>query len=202
MQIPKHPYGSRKREDTRPQKPVLADNRDAGSRSSLDRFMDKMLKISIWTLCILGIPIIIFALFNTGPESRVNNGDSTDYISGFSKGFSSTPATSKTPAVNVYPSETQRVSVTGTVIEAEVSKDQWDRQTIVLGVANEQGVYICKFPHEEAKRLFGQIAALITQGNAKAFMITLSGLPADNPSYKKNGMTLLEKCQFTHWRII
>ena len=131
-----------------------------------------------------------------------NDGSPTDYMKGFSMGFSSQTESPESPSVDIYPSEDKRVSITGMVIETEVSKDQWDRQTIVLGVITDNGTYICKFPHEEAKRLFGQIAALITQGNPKGFLITLSGLPVNRPDYNKYKMTVLEKCKFTHWRII
>ena len=108
----------------------------------------------------------------------------------------------ESPAVDVYPSEGTRKSITGIVVGSEVVKDQWDRQTIILAVVAGNESYLCKFPHEEAKRLFGQIAALITQGNAKGFLITLSGLPKGYESYKEGEINLLVNCRFTHWQIM
>ncbi len=107
-----------------------------------------------------------------------------------------------TSSIDVLPSESHRITITGKSLGETQSKDAYGNATIVLAIRDTYGKeYLCAFSHEESERLLNQmtelLAGAITHGHYKDIKIVVSGIPTGQV-YK--GFKMLKACRFISWQ--
>ena len=107
-----------------------------------------------------------------------------------------------TSSIDVLPSESYRITITGKSLGERQSKDAYGNATIVLAIRDTRGKeYLCAFSHEESERLLDQMSKLVagalTGGHYKDIKIVVSGIPTGQV-YK--GFKMLKKCRFISWQ--
>lgn len=107
-----------------------------------------------------------------------------------------------TGSIDVLPSESHRITITGKSLGETQSKDAYGNATIILAIRDTYGrEYLCAFSYRESGRLLDQMSKLTASaligGHYKDIKIVVSGIPTGQV-YK--GFKMLKKCRFISWQ--